>query len=221
MTSTDRGAKRDPIRTRNRIYQAARKEFGQHGYAGARIERIAKQSGYNIRLIYHHFGSKAALYRTIVEDTYTDLRKHEAKLKLEEGDPWDSLKRLLQFTMQYFADHPEAEGIIRSENESGGRVVLHSEKVGTAGGMLLARLEGIVKRGQDTGQFGHWISAPNLYLTMTALCRFHLANSLTMSAVLGRDLQDQTWRQQWTAHATQVLYRYVSSPEALEQPEPG
>ncbi|HEX9631707.1 MAG TPA: helix-turn-helix domain-containing protein [Gemmatimonadales bacterium] len=44
------------------ILAAARTEFGEHGYAGARISRIAARARLNKQLIYYYFGSKSGLY---------------------------------------------------------------------------------------------------------------------------------------------------------------
>jgi TetR/AcrR family transcriptional regulator len=44
------------------ILDAARAEFGEQGYAGARIGRIAARAGLNKQLIYYYFGSKAGLH---------------------------------------------------------------------------------------------------------------------------------------------------------------
>lgn len=48
--------------SRQLILEAARAEFGEHGYAGARINRIAARTGLNKQLIYYYFGSKAGLH---------------------------------------------------------------------------------------------------------------------------------------------------------------
>lgn len=45
-----------------RILDAARTEFAEFGYAGARIARIARQAAVNKQLLYYYFGSKAGLY---------------------------------------------------------------------------------------------------------------------------------------------------------------
>jgi len=45
-----------------RILSAARAEFGEHGYAGARISRMAAKAGVNKQLIYYYYGSKAGLH---------------------------------------------------------------------------------------------------------------------------------------------------------------
>lgn len=53
--------------TRERILAAAIEAFVAHGYAGARIDGIAKGAGCNKQLIYHHFGDKEALYTAVIE----------------------------------------------------------------------------------------------------------------------------------------------------------
>jgi TetR/AcrR family transcriptional regulator len=59
--------KRDPERTRERILEAAAVEFGEHGYAGARISAIAKRAGVNQQLISYYFDGKAGLYRALAD----------------------------------------------------------------------------------------------------------------------------------------------------------
>jgi AcrR family transcriptional regulator len=57
--------KRDSERTRERILDAAVVEFGEHGFAGARISAIARRAGVNEQLISYYFDSKEGLYRTL------------------------------------------------------------------------------------------------------------------------------------------------------------
>ncbi|HKH69109.1 MAG TPA: helix-turn-helix domain-containing protein, partial [Reyranella sp.] len=61
------GAIRDAARTRKRIVQAARQEFAQRGFAGARIDAIAKRAKIKKQLLYHYYASKAALFDEIVQ----------------------------------------------------------------------------------------------------------------------------------------------------------
>jgi TetR/AcrR family transcriptional regulator len=49
------------------ILAAARGEFGQHGFAGGRVDRIARRAGVNKQLIFYYFGSKRGLYRSVLE----------------------------------------------------------------------------------------------------------------------------------------------------------
>jgi TetR/AcrR family transcriptional regulator len=61
----DQERKRDPERTRERILDAAVVEFGEHGFAGARISAIARRAGVNEQLISYYFDSKEGLYRAL------------------------------------------------------------------------------------------------------------------------------------------------------------
>src|SRR3569833_2011975 len=57
--------KRDPERTRERLLEAAVAEFGEHGYAGARIGAIARRAGVNQQLISYYFDGKEGLYQAV------------------------------------------------------------------------------------------------------------------------------------------------------------
>jgi AcrR family transcriptional regulator len=52
-------------RTRARILSAARREFARGGYAGARIETIARKAGVNKSLIFYYFQNKDGLSRAV------------------------------------------------------------------------------------------------------------------------------------------------------------
>jgi len=59
---------RDPVRTRERILRAARREFVAKGFAGARVDAIARSAAVNKRMLYHYFGDKEALYRAVLRE---------------------------------------------------------------------------------------------------------------------------------------------------------
>lgn len=55
-----------PERTRSKLLAAAVDEFGRHGYAGARVERISATAGVNRERLYAYFGSKRRLFETVL-----------------------------------------------------------------------------------------------------------------------------------------------------------
>jgi TetR/AcrR family transcriptional regulator len=59
--------KRDAERTRRRILDAALVEFGEHGFAGARIGAIARRAGVNQQLISYYFDGKEGLYKAVAQ----------------------------------------------------------------------------------------------------------------------------------------------------------
>jgi AcrR family transcriptional regulator len=56
--------------SRARILDGAAEEFASAGFAGARIDRIARRTKLNVRMIYYYFGSKKGLYRGVLEHFY-------------------------------------------------------------------------------------------------------------------------------------------------------
>jgi AcrR family transcriptional regulator len=62
---------RDAEATKALLLRAATEEFAEHGFAGARIDRIAAQAGANKRLLYVYFGDKQALFDAVVADQAT------------------------------------------------------------------------------------------------------------------------------------------------------
>ncbi|GAA4073815.1 TetR family transcriptional regulator [Nonomuraea soli] len=53
--------------TKSRILQAATAEFAAYGFAGARVDRIAKAASVNKNLIYVYFTSKDTLFETVFD----------------------------------------------------------------------------------------------------------------------------------------------------------
>ena len=62
---TSRAARR--AATAQRILDAARAEFGEHGLEAATIRAIARRAGVDPSLVMQHYGSKAALFAVAIE----------------------------------------------------------------------------------------------------------------------------------------------------------
>ena len=62
MPSTNAAAAGAAPGTRARVAAAAAAEFAAHGFAAARVDRIARRARVNKAMIYYHFASKRALY---------------------------------------------------------------------------------------------------------------------------------------------------------------
>ena len=54
----------------DRILAAAAAEFAERGFAGARVDRIARRARVNKAMLYYHFKSKEGLYRTLLRQTF-------------------------------------------------------------------------------------------------------------------------------------------------------
>ena len=59
--------------TRARLMASAITEFAEHGFAGARVDRIVEGAEVNKRMLYAHFGSKEGLFDAVVDSTIDAL----------------------------------------------------------------------------------------------------------------------------------------------------
>lgn len=210
--------KRDSARTKRTILEVAFKEFAHSGYGGARIERIAKAARCNIRMLYHYFGNKRALYVAVLENAYEDIRRQENALMLEEEDPLEGMQKLLRFTFNHFAINPQFVGLLQNENMMRGRFVLRSAKITHLASPLRHALQVLLKRGQQTGVFRRKLDPVQVYVTIAALSWFHLSNAYTLSSMFGQDLTREEWRRRRLEHACDFLRAYLTSDERAAVP---
>jgi AcrR family transcriptional regulator len=85
------------------------------GLSGGRIDRMARRSRANKRVIYHYFGSKDGLYLAVLERVYDDLLGAEKKLELSNLAPTQAIERLIEFNFDYCRSHPEFISLINDE----------------------------------------------------------------------------------------------------------
>ncbi|ALU73438.1 TetR family transcriptional regulator (plasmid) [Rhodococcus erythropolis R138] len=68
----------DITATKQRILNAALKEFGTHGLSGARIDRIAKNGNASKERLYAYFGNKAALFHAVLDADFAEAMESVA-----------------------------------------------------------------------------------------------------------------------------------------------
>src|SRR5271167_2470505 len=79
-------AERNPGRTR--ALSAALKEFAANGFAGARVDAIARRAAINKRMLYHYFGDKEGLFRAVLR---RKIAERQAWAETLSGDPEETL----------------------------------------------------------------------------------------------------------------------------------
>ena len=81
--------------TRKKLLSAAIKVFAQKGYRDATVREICKTAGSaNINSINYYFGSKALLYREILERIFAEYDTYDAK-ETAQDRPEDRLKAFI------------------------------------------------------------------------------------------------------------------------------
>jgi AcrR family transcriptional regulator len=183
-----KGSPRDPERTRQKILEAATEEFARYGLGGARVDRIAARAGANKRMLYYYFRDKDNLFLAALERSYSQIRAAERSLDLEHLQPRLALKRLVEFTWDYFLAHPEFMTLLNSENLHKGRHVQRSRSVPEMHMPLVETLRSLLQRGEKEGVFRRGIDPVQLYISIAGEGFFYLSNRYTLSQIFGRDL---------------------------------
>ena len=132
-------------RTIERILEAATKEFSSAGFAGARVDEIAKIAGVNKATIYYHIGGKQALYAQVIRHLFGNaVEKFNLNITAAQS-PEDKLKGFIQTIAGMVDQHPELAAIMLREQASGGK---HFPAMVTQD---LARILGILTEILDDG----------------------------------------------------------------------
>jgi AcrR family transcriptional regulator len=180
-------------RTKAAILQAALREFGTHGLAGARIDRIAKSAGVNNHALYYHFGDKQALFRLVLEHGYESFSANrQPRAREGRADPELGVAKIVSDVWDFVQRSPEHMAMAHEVNRQRG-LNLDAEgrkRVRAAAAPLLSDLELVVREGKARKRFSRATNAEHLYFTIFALCSFYFSNAYTVSAVVGRDLLD-------------------------------
>lgn len=157
-----------------RILEAAAAEFAAHGYAGARVDRIARRARVNKAMLYYHFGSKRALYRELLRTTFRHLAGRLQAVAASDDPAPLALDRAIQVIVDLATERRHFPAVMLREMADGGahldRETLETlSSVPKAFGLLLAR-------GVREGAF-HAIHPFAAYVTMIAPIVFFSASA--------------------------------------------
>jgi TetR/AcrR family transcriptional regulator len=196
--------------SRARILAAARVEFVTYGLNGARVDRIAEQSGVNKNLIYHHFGSKEGLYLDVLEGIYAGLRARQRDEDLRDLPPVEGMSRLVANTFEHFVATPDLIRLMSIENIHYAQHLKRSTTVKPLYRGLLDTIEAILRRGQAEGRFRRNVDAVDLYLSISGLAYFFLSNQHTLSWLLDRDFVARRRVSKRRQHVVDMVLSYLT-----------
>jgi TetR/AcrR family transcriptional regulator len=103
----------------DRILEAARGEFAQHGYA-ARLQDIAERAGLTHPTLLYHFGSKEKLYAAVIEQAMLDWAAVTSRAVSAAPVGFDRVAALVAAAMEFFSTHHDFVVIWRREAIEGG-----------------------------------------------------------------------------------------------------
>src|SRR5581483_1507283 len=105
----------------DRILAAAAAEFAERGFAGARVDRIARRARINKAMLYYHFGSKERLYRVLLHGLFTRAAERLRTAAAEPVDAAGKLDRAIAGLADVVREQPILPAIMMREVADGGR----------------------------------------------------------------------------------------------------
>jgi len=101
--------------TREALLSAGRQLFAAHGYKGASVRAITGVARANLGAITYHFGSKAALYDAVLEQTLTPFRERLRAAANSAGSPLERVQSFVRAFFEHLHERPELRGLMVRE----------------------------------------------------------------------------------------------------------
>ena len=201
-----------PEANRARIVKAAIDEFASRGFKGASMDAIAARTHTTRALINYYFGSKEQVYLAVLEQVYTEIRHAESFLELEHLAPVDAIRRVVEFTFDYYLSHQYFVRIVVAENQARGRHFRKSKAMRSLNRPIIDRLGRVLERGQAGGMFRRDVDPVEVHMAIAALGMFNVTNQYTFGAIFQREMGTKGDVRRRREMVAEVILRYLMNP---------
>jgi AcrR family transcriptional regulator len=175
-----------PEVNRARILTAAIAEFASRGFKGASMDAIAARTQTTRALINYYFGSKERLYLAVLERVYAEIRDAERELRLDHLPPVEAIRRIVEFTYDYYVAHEHFVRLVVAENQAKGRHMKRSPALRTVNRPIVDMLGAVIARGQAAGLFRADVDPIDVHMAIAALGMFNVTNQYTFGTIFQR-----------------------------------
>lgn len=207
--STVRLRANDAEATRRNILEVATEEFARRGLSGSRIDEIAGRTKTSKRMIYYYFGDKEGLYLAVLESVYQKIREIEAGLDIENLEPAEGLKKLVEFTFDYQNENEDFVRLVMIENIHHGEFLAKSGVIRELNVTAIDSIRDIYERGVKKGLFRHGLDPVDIHWFISALCFFNVSNRSTFSKIFRSDLEPDEVLAARRNNVVEMILRYV------------
>lgn len=114
-------------RNKKAILDAAIRVFTEKGYDGASIAEIAKRSGLPKANVYYYFGSKEAIYRTLIGDLLAQWDRALDELTAER-EPSEAIAAYIRAKLEFSRRHAAQSRMFANEAVHGGRFISRKDR---------------------------------------------------------------------------------------------
>jgi TetR/AcrR family transcriptional regulator len=137
--------------TRENLLRAATEVFVEKGFAGARVDEIARRARANKAAIYYHFQDKGSLYRVVLLRLMGPIHEHIDELAGGALGPRERLREFYAGIVRRFDEQPALPRVMIREILAGGR---HMDRESAqAFSKILNFVSGALEEGRRAGLF--------------------------------------------------------------------
>jgi TetR/AcrR family transcriptional regulator len=170
---------------RDRLLAAAMREFGEKGFAGARVEKITRDANANKQLVYHYFGNKEALFKSVLELAYKEYTGDALRLSIERSDATTALRLFVDTMFRPSSSTVYFNQILQDENRFGARHVKPLRSVKQTYVEVIKLVQAILAKGVEEGVFRRGIDPREFYISLVGLFNLRTVNAKTLGAAIG------------------------------------
>jgi AcrR family transcriptional regulator len=133
------------------ILETATQIFAEVGFAGARVDEIARRANVNKAAIYYHIGSKEVLYTRVLQEIFSDLSERIARHVQDVQTPEEKLRMYIRQIGQTLQLRPQFAAIMLREIASGAQHL--PDIIMQTLAQMIDLLTTILKQGEEDGVF--------------------------------------------------------------------
>jgi TetR/AcrR family transcriptional regulator len=176
---------------KERILEAARREFATSGYGGARVDRIAKKAEINKAMIFYYFQSKEKLYREIIGRALWGLMPRVQSVLLRSPGPEYFFEEIPRVYIEFFKDNPAllkiiGHGLLQNPDGISGLIhdLMNSAPVSPQK-MILKTIHDWYSQGKISES-----DPVHFVLNVIPLCLFSILGTPMVEAILDKKISD-------------------------------
>lgn len=211
-------SKRD---TMNRLLESARREFAEKGLPGARVDVIAQAAGVTKQLVYHYFGSKEHLFACVLDESAGQVMTELVSLDFEHLAPSEALRAFLNCAFDQYRLDPALGSLAQEGIRYHDRPAAPRNKFPDMAPAMAAKLERILQRGSERGDFQHGMDARLLAAVASLVTTGAFTNRYQLSALAGFDTTSPEGMAMWRQYSADFVLSAISLGDrpALSRPK--
>jgi TetR/AcrR family transcriptional regulator len=190
---------------RERLLVAALREFGEKGFAGARVEKITRDANANKQLVYHYFGNKEALFKSVLERAYQEYTGDALRLSIASADAKTALRLFVDTMFRPSSATVYFNQILQDENRFGARHVKPLRSVKQTYVEVIDLVRTILAKGEAEGVFRRGIDPREFYISLVGLFNLRTVNAKTLGAAIGVPLDTKAGMARSRAEAFDLI----------------